>query len=85
MTIKKFIVFSVIIHIGIFIGLYFVPEGAKKKPKEFIARLISPEELSKPAIKPSLPPPPVMKKNVPVTYVPETSCFTGKAAIYTFP
>ena len=65
LTIKKFIVFSVIIHIGIFIGMYFVPEGAKNKSEEFIARLISPEELSKPAIKPSLPLPPVMKKNVP--------------------
>jgi len=65
LTIKKFIVFSVIIHICIFIGMYFVPEGAKNKPKEFITRLISPEELSKPAIKPSLPLPPVMKKNVP--------------------
>ena len=65
MTIKKFIVFSVIIHVGIFIGLYFVPEGAKDKSREFITRLISPEELSKPAKKPSLPPPPAMKKNAP--------------------
>jgi protein TonB len=65
LTIKKFIVFSVMIHIGIFIGMYFVPEGAKNKPKEFITRLISPEELSKPAIKPPLPLPPLMKKNVP--------------------
>jgi len=65
LTIKKFIVFSVIIHIGIFIGMYIVPEGAKNKPKEFITRLISPEELSKPAIKPSLPLPPALKKNVP--------------------
>ena len=65
MTIKKFIAFSIIIHIGIFIGMYFIPEEAKNKPKEFITRLISPEELSKPAIKPSLPMPPAMKKNAP--------------------
>ena len=73
MTIKKFIVFSVIIHIGIFIGMYFVPEGAKNKPKEFITRLISPEELSKPAIKPSVPLPPLMKKNVPSRSSPRPS------------
>lgn len=69
MTIKKFLVFSVIIHAGIFIGMYFVPEGARKKPEEFFARLISPEEISKPPIKPSLkpslPPPQVIKKTVP--------------------
>lgn len=42
--------------------IYLVPEGAKNKPKEFIARLISPEELRNNEIK---PPPPVMKKTVP--------------------
>lgn len=65
LTIKKFIVFSVTIHIVIFIGIYFVPEGAKNKPKEFIAGLISPEELSKPAVKPLLPLPPARGKNAP--------------------
>jgi len=78
LTIKKFIVFSVIIHIGIFIGMYFVPGGAKNKPKEFIARLISPEELSEPAIKPSLPLPPAMKKNVPSRMSPRPPVLTAR-------
>lgn len=66
MTIKKFIVFSILIHICISLGLYFVPEGRPKKPAEFSASLISPEELRKIEIKPPLPPPPVMKKIQPL-------------------
>lgn len=66
MTIKKFIVFSIIVHIGIFIGLYFIPEGIKKKPAAFFARLVTPEELQKTEIKPLFTPPPVMKKREPV-------------------
>lgn len=62
MTIKKFIVFSIAGHICILIGLYFIPEGRIKKPEEFFASLISPEELRKIEIKPPLPPPPVIKK-----------------------
>jgi len=73
LTIKKFIAFSVIIHICIFIGMYFVPEGAKNKPKEFIARLISPEELSKTEIKPLVPRPPLMKKSLPSRISPRPS------------
>ena len=62
MTIKKFILFSIIIHIGILIGLYFVPEGVKKKPAAFFARLISPEEMQQPQIRPVFPPPAVKKE-----------------------
>lgn len=62
MTIKKFILFSIIIHIGIFIGLYFLPEGVKKKPAAaFLARLVSPEEMQKPEMR-QVSPPPVVKK-----------------------
>ena len=62
MTIKKFILFSIIIHIGIFIGLYFLPEGAKKKPADFFASLVSPEELRKPEIMPESPLPAIRKE-----------------------
>ena len=65
MTIKKFIVFSIVVHIGIFIVLYFIPEGGNKKPAAFLASLISPEELQKPEIRPLLPPPPAKKKPAP--------------------
>lgn len=61
MTIKKFIVFSIVVHIGILIGLYFIPEGRIKKPEAFFASLISPEELQKTGKKPLLSPPPVIK------------------------
>ena len=54
MTIKKFIIFSLIVHTGIFICLYFLPEGTYKKPAEFITRLVSPEEVQKP---PTVTPP----------------------------
>jgi periplasmic protein TonB len=70
LTIKKFILFSVIIHISFFVGLYFAPEGVKKKPEQFIASLVSPEELSKPSILPSLPPPPVVQKSRPLRLPP---------------
>lgn len=61
MTIKKSIFFSILIHIGIAVGLYVIPEGGKKKPAPFFARLISPEELRKIEIQPSLPPSVVKK------------------------
>ena len=62
MTIKKFVLFSIIIHIGIVIGLYFLPEEAKKKPAAFFASLVSPEELAKPEIRPVPPPPAIWKE-----------------------
>jgi protein TonB len=66
LTIKKFIVLSIIIHAGIFIGLYFIPESSKKKPAEFLASLISPEELQKPETMPLPPPPAVPQKKGPL-------------------
>jgi protein TonB len=62
LNVNKFIVFSIIVHIGILIGLYFIPEARNKKPAEFITSLISPEELRKNEIK---PPPPELKKTDP--------------------
>jgi periplasmic protein TonB len=66
LTIKKFVLFSIIIHIGILIGLYFLPEGAKKKPAAFLATLVSPEELQKPEIKQVPLPPPAKKEPLPL-------------------
>ncbi|GEM_PF-1266743 len=66
MTIKKFIVFSIVVHIGIFIGLYFIPEGVKKTPEAFLARLISPEELQQTETRPLLSTPSVIKKIKPL-------------------
>lgn len=62
MTIRKFIVFSILVHIGILIGLYFIPEGKKKKPGEFFADLISSLELQETEKKPLLSLPPLIKK-----------------------
>jgi protein TonB len=53
-TIKKFLIFSIAFHFLLFTGLYFIPEPKMNKAKEFVARLVSPEELNKPAT----PPPP---------------------------
>ena len=66
MTIKKFIVLSIIIHAGILIGLYLIPESSKKKPAEFITSLISPEELRRPEAKPLSPPTVAPKKKEPL-------------------
>jgi protein TonB len=65
LTIKKFIVFSIIVHIGIFLGLYFIPEEKSKKPPPFFARLVSPEEMQKAEREPFITPPPVVKKTEP--------------------
>ena len=43
-----------------------MPQEEIKKPKNFSASLVSPEELRKKDIKPPVPPPPVMKKIRPV-------------------
>lgn len=62
MTIKKFIVLSIIIHAGILIGLYFMPESSKKKTTEFLASLVTPEELRKPETRAVPLPPAVPRK-----------------------
>jgi len=50
-TIKKFLLFSVVFHLVLFLGVYFVPEPKIKKAREFITSLVSPEELKKPEIR----------------------------------
>lgn len=61
MTIKKFVAFSLAIHAVVFACIYFVQvrSSAEKKPKEYTAHLVSPEELQKPPVKPIQPPPKV--------------------------
>lgn len=72
MDIKKFIAISVVIHLIILVGVYFLPEPEKKKTKEFLTRLVTPEEMRRPEIvappvpKPSPVPPPVVQKPRPV-------------------
>ncbi len=51
MTIKKFLVFSLVFHLVFFSGMYFLPEKKVNKAREFVTTLISPEELKKPEIK----------------------------------
>lgn len=71
MTIKKFLVFSLVFHLVVFSGIYFLPEKKANKAKEFITNLISPQELNKPEIKvkplpkltPRLLPPPRMLRH----------------------
>jgi protein TonB len=50
-TIKKFLLFSIVFHLVLFLGIYFVPEPKIKKAREFITSLVSPEELIKPEIR----------------------------------
>ena len=51
MTIKKFFAFSVIVHVIIILSVYFLPVLKEKKPAEFLASLVSPDELNKSGIK----------------------------------
>jgi len=50
-AIKKFVVFSLVFHLVLFSGIYFLPEKKVNEAREFITNLISPEELKKPEIK----------------------------------
>jgi periplasmic protein TonB len=75
-TIKKFFAISILVHLIILIAVYLMPAPVEKKPKEFQARLVTPEEMPKPLILPRqrvrpLPvPPPVMKRIMPSVPVP---------------
>jgi protein TonB len=67
-TIKKFFAISVLVHLAILITVYLMPAPVEKKPKEFQARLVTPEEMPRPLIvpprgvRPVPVPPPAMKK-----------------------
>lgn len=74
MTIKKFLVLSILIHVIILSGIYLIPVQKEKKSDEFFAMLISPEELQKPETKlpqyemqPLYQPPPLIGKIKPKT------------------
>lgn len=64
MAIKKFLFFSIVFHLVLFLGIYFVPEPKIKKAREFITSLVSPEELKKSEI-PVRPLPTPVPKPVP--------------------
>jgi protein TonB len=59
-TIKKFLLISLAFHLLVFAGLYFIPEPKINKAREFVANLVSPEELKKPSV-----PPPQLPKLLP--------------------
>lgn len=61
MNIKKFLVISVVAHLIILVAVYFLPEPEKKKTKEFLTSLVTPEEARRPEIAP-----PPMPKPAPV-------------------
>lgn len=77
MTIKKFLVLSILIHVIILSGIYLIPVRKEKKSDEFFTMLISPEELQSPEIKPPQyvirplhQPPPIIGKMRPKTFPP---------------
>jgi len=59
LSIKTFVVVSVIVHLVMLIAVYFLPAPELKKPKEFFTRLVTPEEAVKPVIVPSPPAKPI--------------------------
>jgi protein TonB len=76
LTIKKFFAISVLVHLAILITVYLMPAPVEKKPKEFQARLVTPEEMPRPLILPRqrvrpIPvPPPAMKRLRPLPPIP---------------
>jgi len=60
LTIKKFVTFSLAIHAVVFACIYFIQvrSSAEKKPTEYTANLVSPEELQPPPKVRQLPPSP---------------------------
>lgn len=52
MTIKKFLLISLVAHIVILGAVYFLPAPQVKKAKELMTRLVSPEEVMKPKVVP---------------------------------
>lgn len=71
MAINKFLLFSIVFHLALFLGMYFVPEPKIEKAREFITSLVSPEELKKPEIRVRPLPTPVPKP------IPRLKAFPG--------
>jgi protein TonB len=76
LTIKKFFAISVLVHLAILITIYLMPAPVEKKPKEFQARLVTPEEMPRPLIippqrmRPVPVPPPAVKRRRPLPPIP---------------
>jgi protein TonB len=51
-AIRKFLLFSIMFHLVLFLGMYFVPETKIKKAKEFVTSLVTPEEAKRPVQQP---------------------------------
>ena len=61
MDIRKFLIISVAAHLIMLVAVYYMPAPEKKKAKEFLTSLVTPEEARRPEV---MPPP--MPKSVPV-------------------
>jgi protein TonB len=75
LTIKKFFAISILIHLVILTAIYLMPAPVEKKPKEFEARLVTPEEAPRPLLIPRqrvrpIPVPPAIKKSRPLRPIP---------------
>jgi protein TonB len=76
LTIKKFFAISVLVHLVVLIAVYLMPAPVEKKPREFQARLVTPEEmpqpriLPRPTVRPVPVPPPAMKRRRPLPPIP---------------
>jgi protein TonB len=79
LNLKKFLVFSISLHIIILIGVHFIPHDKIKERKEFITKLVSPEELKKPELIP-LPPKPRIKLPKPSMVRPKPPKFQPPSA-----
>jgi protein TonB len=76
LTIKKFFTISVLVHLVILIAVFLMPAPVEKKPREFQARLVTPEEMPRPQVLPRqrvrpVPVPPLaMKRRSPLPPIP---------------
>jgi len=61
LTIKRFLLISIVIHAMVFAGVYFLPAPQTKKTREFITRLVTPEQAKNPEVMP-----PRLAKPIPV-------------------
>jgi protein TonB len=87
LTIRKFFAYSIVLHITVFILVFFIVFPAKdKKREEFFARLVSPEEFLPPAppisaIPKAIPVLPARPKTQPRTFVPPPEAKKGDQTV----
>ncbi len=74
MTIKRFLLISIVIHAIVFAGIYFLPEPQTKKAREFITQLVTPEQAKQPEIvtPPPIRPMPIQPKAKPLPLMPKS-------------